>query len=78
MEQVESDKHDAIQLLLAEPDGPWAYLNERTNRSDFFGVSTKDVSVLRSRRPSGWNGDWRWPMNLLLQHKSYGEVAGNE
>lgn len=32
VEQVESDKHDAVQLLLAEPDGPWAYLNERTEQ----------------------------------------------
>lgn len=32
VEQVESDKHDAVQLLLAEPDGPWTYLNERTEQ----------------------------------------------
>lgn len=32
VEQVESDKQDVIQLFLAEPDVPWAYLNERTEQ----------------------------------------------
>lgn len=32
VDQVELDKRDAIQLLLAEADGPWAYLHERTQQ----------------------------------------------
>jgi hypothetical protein len=32
VKQVESDKHDVIQQLLAEPGGPWAYLNERVQQ----------------------------------------------
>ena len=32
VEQVESDKNAMIQQFIAEPDGPWAYLNERTGQ----------------------------------------------
>nr|ABP45670.1 GTP-binding protein, HSR1-related protein [Mycolicibacterium gilvum PYR-GCK] len=78
VEQVESDKHHAIQQLLAEPDGPWAYLNERAEQVRLLRGQYQERQRAAQQEAERLEGRLEATAELITAAQELREVAGNE
>lgn len=77
-EQVESDKHNAIQVLLAEPDGPWSYLNERTEQVRLLRGQYRERQRAARQETERLEQRLKVAAELITAAQELWEVTGNE